>query len=162
MEKILWKGRLMLRDYNIPECDREDLLSFTLSKFISKEDEVKNKRSYFISALLNNTKNYYRRNEIERNIFINFELVSNTATDEENPESLYLKSEFLSNCEEIIDSVSNPVHKIVLEKYFLDGWEFNEIAKRYKVKRGNVRQIVSRFKPFLKEKYEEMQCGSSI
>ena len=154
-ELTLLIGKKLLKRNYIPKMDRGDLINEVYAKIFwrQRQMEIKKVHDYFITALMNSVKDYYKQNSRDRDIFVDFNAAKYIADQSEviDPETVLYYKELFNKAHEIMKEIDNPNHEKVIEMYFFQGFDYDEIVKETGLSSINCRKIVSRFKKIIKE-----------
>ena len=130
--------------------DAQDLVQETLfsalKNFHQLIDPAKSK-SWMFSILRNlflkDIQKTKKRAEIE------FDSVCDKLSDRQHPEGDFLRAEFRSNIQVVIDTLDERL-KVVLVKFYFDGLSYKEISELLNIPIGTVMSRIARAKVYLK------------
>jgi len=130
--------------------DAQDLVQETLyialKSFHQLIDQAKSK-SWMFSILRNlflkDIQKTKKRAEIE------FDSVCDKLSDRQHPEGDFLRAEFRSNIQVVIDTLDERL-RVVLVKFYFDGLSYKEISELLNIPIGTVMSRIARAKVYLK------------
>ena len=130
--------------------DAQDLIQETLyialKSFHQLIDQAKSK-SWMFSILRNlflkDIQKTKKRAEIE------FDSVCDKLSDRQHPEGDFLRAEFRSNIQVVIDTLDERL-RVVLVKFYFDGLSYKEISELLNIPIGTVMSRIARAKVYLK------------
>ena len=158
-ELILLIGKQLLRRNYIPKMDRGDLINEVYAKVFwrYRKLEIKRVNDYFISSLLNAMKDYVRQEKKEQQLFSSLSsAIDLPDTDEAvDPELVYYYKQLSKRVYDMIFDLDNKDHQRIVFLYFIGGEDYKEIADKSDCSVENCRKIISRFKQYIREVFED-------
>ena len=149
---LIYLGLYYLRKAGINNQDAWDILQKTYAKCydIKQKEDRMTSTAYFLMALKNMQKNYYRDKKHYQDNFVSFDSMDRREqVDNRRPEDEIMMREMWENIVNEINQVKNETHREVLELYYIEDKDYLEISEELQVNYDNVRKIVSRFKHHL-------------
>lgn len=148
-------SKRILKRYNIPDEDCWDIFQETICKILyhRRRKAIETEKNYLITAIKNIAKNYIRDKAKYDELFVHDVDISSIPDEEADPEHILMMQQAIQAFISDISTVKNPLHRKILEAYYLEHYDINEIAKLYQVRRNHVSVIITRFNTQFQEKY---------